>query len=38
MTRYIDLYWHFLIQRLKVLMEYCVSFIRRHVYHRLAGI
>jgi ABC-2 type transport system permease protein len=27
MTRYLDLYWHFLIQRLKVLMEYRASFI-----------
>ena len=26
-TRYLDLYWHFLIQRLKVLMEYRASFI-----------
>ena len=27
MTRYLDLYWHFLVQRLKVLMEYRASFI-----------
>ena len=27
MTRYIDLYWLFLIQRLKTLMEYRASFI-----------
>lgn len=27
MTRYLDLYWHFLIQRLKTLMEYRASFI-----------
>ena len=27
MTRYVDLYWHFLIQRLKVLMEYRANFI-----------
>jgi ABC-2 type transport system permease protein len=26
-TRYLNLYWHFLIQRLKVLMEYRASFI-----------
>src|SRR5574338_17012 len=28
MTRYANLYWHFLIQRLKTLMEYRASFIR----------
>ena len=27
MTRYLNLYWYFLIQRLKVLMEYRASFI-----------
>ena len=27
MTRYLDLYWLFLIQRLKTLMEYRASFI-----------
>ena len=27
MTRYLNLYWYFLIQRLKVLMEYRLSFI-----------
>jgi ABC-2 type transport system permease protein len=27
MTRYANLYWHFLIQRLKILMEYRVNFI-----------
>ena len=27
MTRYLNLYWLFLVQRLKVLMEYRASFI-----------